>query len=269
MSPIPANWTQLRAAMLARRDDDIRELARNARNVARVLARPVPVLAGLFVAPTEVLAGVLAISGADAARDHFHLLDQALPGLLAHGDQVAISAPASAMAVISYVALARCAGVPGVAGVGDAAHDLAARWLPILARHGAQRYEATRRTAALAAVAAGCEDLVPALDGGGPLVPRIGRRDEGVIAGPNIAGFTRHLAELLAGSGSGEAKVDAVEDDWWSVLHAFPLTLAADGVRWIDLVWAAEILMVRFEQRPASDVGVHLPAMILQLSEPG
>lgn len=262
MNPIPTDWTQLCAAMLARREDDVGELERNARNAARVLDRPPSVLAGLFVAPIEVLAGMLAISGADAVRERFYLLDQALPRLLDHGDQVVISAPASAVAVVSYVTLARCAGLLPH----ERAHVPATRWLSTLAQHGAARYESTRRTLALAAVAAGREDLVPALDGGGPLVPGKSGRDGGVIAGPNLAGFTRRLAEVLADRGAGAPRLDAVEADWGSVLRAFPLTLAADGVRWIDLVLAAEILMVRFEQRPASDVGVELPAMILKQS---
>ncbi len=255
MNSIPSTWTQLRAAAQAALDEDRHELERNARNARRLLDRPASVLAGLFGSPVDALARILPTSGDLIAREHVLVPAELLPRLLRHGDETAERAPASALSVISYVTLARCLDVSLPAEVAG----LEARWLPLIARRPELRHEHTRRTAALAAVAVGVTELVPVLDGGAPLQPRASSRD---IAGPNVAGFTRHLAEVLAGGGGAEA----IEGPWRSFLAAFPLTLAADGVRWIDLVWAALAIMVRFENRPPAAVGTYLPVLVAELA---
>lgn len=255
MAKIPENWTDLRAAARGRAADDAHVLGRDGAAASKLLDRPAPVLARVFGSAPDPLARLLATAGAGAARPHLYLLDQALPRLLGHGDAPAESAPMAALHVVSYVGLARCldAAVPG------AAEGLEARWLRILARKPELLDETGRHTAALAAVAVGETDVVPSLVGGGLLRPHTERRS---IAGPNIAGLARYWAEVSAAGGGPEV----VEDAWWSFLRAFPLTLAADGARWIDLVWAATAMMVRFEHRAQAEVATFLPRLIDELA---
>jgi len=251
MKNIASNWPELRRSAQAKRDDDVHVLERDGSFASKLLDRPAPALARVFVNSPEPLARLVVASGADVAKPHFHLLKDALPALLRHKDEAARSAPASALNVLSYVLLARCVDL----SLPDETEDIEARWLGILAARPDLLNDFGIRTAALASVAVGEEALVPDWVGGGLLVPRSTPSD---IAGPNVPGLARHLAEVIQGGGG----VDAVEGSWWSFLSAFPLTLASDGVRWIDLVWAAFTMMVCFEGRTATDVGKWLPKLV-------
>lgn len=254
MTGIPTNWTQLRAAEEARLDKTLSDLEAQAKLVSKVLDRGVPTLARAMRVSSELLARLLVIGGADRARSACFLADGALPRLLDRGDEPATAAPSSAVAVLSYAGIMRCVGVNLPAN----GADVESRWLRVVAQRPDLLNEPDLRTAALAAVAVGEPELVPEFTGGGALVARNTTRR---IAGPNLPGFARHLAEVIEGGGGREA----VEDPWRSFLQGFPLTLAEEGCRWIDLVWAAMAIMVHFEQRPASDVGTWLPRLVQDL----
>jgi hypothetical protein len=254
MSTVPNNWSQLRVAERARLDDTLRELDVGAGLVSRVLDRKVPVLARAFQGSVDHLARAFVIGGRDVARDAVHLSKDALPRVLAHGDEPPHAAPASSIHVLSYVALLRCLDL----AVPDTARDLESRWLTIVAARPDLVDESGVRTAALACVAAGQIDLTPRFAGGGGLAPRKTSRH---VAGPNILGLARHLAEVIKGGGGYEA----VEEPWSNFLKMFPLTLASDGCRWVDLVWAAIAMMVHFEKRPVSEVGIWLPQLVKDL----
>lgn len=254
MTPIPETWSELREAELAKLQEYQQELGFEADAAADVLGGPVPALARAFNGSPDYLARILVTSGAQTARQFCYLADDALPRLLAHGDEPAVVAPASAMSALSYVALMRCLSVP----LPEAASGLEARWLTVVSAKPERLGDAGRRTAGLAAAAIGEVDVVPSFVGGGPLVPRKTPRD---VVGVNIAGFTRHLAEVIkAGGGPG-----AVDGAWHSVLDAFPLTLASGGADWTDLVWAALALMVQIERKRPADVGTWLPELVASL----
>jgi len=251
---VPNNWRELRAAELARLDETLGELRFEADLVTKVLNRDVATLAAAFEGSPEYLARVFVVAGADRAAGAGYLAGEPLQRVVAHGDEPAEAAPASSVSVLSYMALMRCLGRK----VPDQAAAVESRWLAIIAERPDLLNESDLRTAALAAVAASQADLVPQFVGGGALVPRNISRD---VAGPNLPGFARHLAEVIKGGGGR----DAVEEPWRTFLQAFPLTLASDGCRWVDLVWAATAIMVHFEQRPASDVGTWLPQLVQDL----
>lgn len=248
------DWTRLREAARARLDDDLRALEFEARAARRVLEREVPTLTSAFNSAPEILARVLATSGAERARDLFHLADEALPRVLAFGDEPPARAPGGAVEVVNYLALMRSVGREPP----QSAAGLEARWLRLLAPRPDLLNDFDVRTAALAAVAVGEHELVPGLAGGGPLVPRTEPRD---VAGPNLPGLARHLAECVVGGGGS----DSVEGAWWTFLEVFPHTLAGEGARWVDLVWVAVIMMVHFEQRPWAEVGTWLPKLVADL----
>jgi hypothetical protein len=254
MKPIPATWPELREAEQSLLEDHLDELRSEADSAAEVLDEEVPALTSAFNESADYLARVFITGGAEVARASCYLADRALPRLLDHGEAPAVRAPASAMSALSYLALMRCLGVSPP----KEAADVDVRWLNAVAAKPERLGDAGRRTAALASVACGEVDLVPQFVGGGPLVARKTSR---VIAGPNIAGFTRHLAEVVKGGGTAQA----VEDSWHGVLRVFPLTLASDGAAWTDLVWAALALMVRIEKKTPADVGVWLPRLVAEL----
>lgn len=251
---IPSNWHDLRDAVQPRLDEDLRQLKLDHKRATRVLDREVPTLAGAFTGSPEYLARVLALRGAERAQSECYLLHEALPRLLAYGDETPKQAPTSAVSVLSYIALMRCLDRP----LPDQAEGIEARWLRLIAPRPDRLNDFGVRTAALAAVAVGAVDLVPPLDGGGPLHPR---SEPQKIAGANVAGFTRHLAEVVKGGGG----IEAVEGPWWSFLRMFPLVWAARGVRWIDILWASMAVMVHFEKRPPAAVGIWLPKLIAEL----
>ena len=254
MSRVPANWSELRAAAGAHLDEDEQELQAEARRAARVLDREIETVTARFQASPEYLSRLLVVGGADRARGACHLAPEALPRLLSFGDEPPAAAPLSALCALSYLTILRSLEV----AVPDAATGVEARWLPIIAARPDLLTPFDRRTAGLAAVATGLVNLLPALDEGGPLATR----STGLtVAGANVAGFTRHLAEALA---RGEG-ADQVEDAWHAFVSMFPLTLAADGVQWVDLVWAATAIMVRFERRPIAEVGRWLPRFVGEL----
>jgi hypothetical protein len=254
MSAIPSNWSQLRQAEKAKLDKSLGELKFEAELIPEILDREIPVLTRAFPGSAEYLARVFVIGGAELARSACYLADDALPRLLSHGDEPARRASAAAVGALSYVALMRCLDVK----LPDAAKGVEARWLRVIAPKPDRLNDYNIRTAALAAVATGEVDLIPLLDGGGPLVPRTTSRE---IAGANVAGFTRHLAEVIKGGG-GHA---AVEAPWRSFLQMFPITVASKGVYWVDLVWVAMVMMVQFEKRPPSAVGTWLPKHVAEL----
>jgi hypothetical protein len=254
MGGVPRNWTQLREAVNARLEEDLRELKDEARRAALVLDRETPTLTAAFEGSPEYLARVFAVGGPNLARGACHLAAEALPRLLTHRDEPPGVAPTSAVSVLSYITMLRCLDVP----LPPAAAGLEARWLPVIVSKPDQLTAYDARTAALAAVATGQVELVPALDEGGPLRPC---RDAREVAGANVPGFTRQLAEAMA-AGAGP---DAVEGSWRAFLALFPLTVAADGVRWVDLVWAAVIIKVQFDRRPVGSVGIWLPALVKEL----
>lgn len=254
MPAIPTDWPALRKAAASHIDEDVRDLEREASLATRVLEREVPTLTRAFNGSPDPLARVLAIEGAERARELCFLADKALPRLLAYGNEPPERAPASAVSVLSYVAILRCLDV----ALPEEAEPVQPEWLRIIAERPDLLDDDSLRTAGLAAVAVGKPDLVPSFDGGGPLEPR---REEQGVAGMNVRGFTRHLAEAQQGEGG----MDAVDTSWRNFVQSFPMSLAAEGASWADLVWASMAVMVHFEHRPASAVGTWLPKFISQL----
>lgn len=251
---IPANWPDLRESERARLDASLAELKFAANLAEKVLDRQVPILTRAFASSPDHLARILAIGGREMARASCVLAEKALPRLLSHGDEPARQAPASAVGALSYLMLMRCLDVP----LPDTASDVEARWLRIIAPRPDLLNDYDVRSASLASAAVGEPELVPLLDGGGPLKPRA---QSAQIAGANVPGFARHLAEVIKGGGGH----DAVEGPWWGFLETFPIAIAAEGVRWIDLAWAALAMMVQFEKRPPSEVGKWLPDLVAEL----
>jgi hypothetical protein len=254
MTAVPSNWSQLRAAHKDQLDKILARLRFEAELAEGVVDRELPILTGAFSGSAEYLAEVFVIDGADRARTANNLPRETLPALLGHGDEPVKEATAAAIGTLSYIALLRCLSV----ALPTTANGVEARWLRVAARQRRDLNDADIRTAALAAVAVGEVDLVRQFAGGGPLKARRTPRE---IAGPNVAGFTRHLAEVIKGGGGR----DAVEEPWWSLLRMFPLTLASNGVQWVDLVWAAMAMMVQFEKQPAAEVGTWLPKLVADL----
>lgn len=253
MNVVPATWAQLRSAESAQREARVGELSFEAELAAEVVTAVPATLAAAFEGSPHHLAPLFIVSGAEFARSACFLVTSALPHLLAHGDEVVHAAPASALEVLSYVAVLRALGV----ALPAEAEEIDRHWLPVLVMRDLWR-ESDARTLALACVAAGKVDLAARVTGGGPLVPRTASRE---IAGANITGFTRHLAEVIKGDG----QADAVEAPWQALLEMFPLTLASEGVRWVDLVWASLAIVARVEKRPPSAVATWLPALVAGL----
>lgn len=254
MPAMPTDWPALRKAAAAHIDDDVRDLERDAARAARVLEREVPTLTRAFNGSPDPLARVLVIEGAEPARKLCFLADAALPRLLAYGNEPPERAPASAVSVLSYIAILRCLNV----SLPDEAERIQPEWLRVIADRPDLLDDNSLRTAGFAAVAVGESDLVPSFDGGGPLEPRTKEQD---ITGTNVSGFTRHLAEVQKGGGG----MDAIETSWRNFVKSFPISLASEGVNWADLVWASIAVMVHFEQRAVSAVSTWLPKFITQL----
>jgi hypothetical protein len=246
-----ANWTELRAQANARLDTDLARLKAEGEGVMEVIDRAASTLTAAIDGSPEYLARVFAVGGTARARGACYLADEALPRLLAYGDEPPEVAPTSAVGVLSYVALLRCLEV----ALPPAAEGLESRWLPLIAAQPEVLTDFHRRHAAFAAVANGLVDLVPTIQQSGPLEPRRESRD---VSGVDVDAFTRHLAEALAGGGGA----DAVERPWHAFLQAFPLTITASRADWMDLVWAGIVMMVRFEQRPIAEVGRWLPPFV-------
>jgi hypothetical protein len=156
-----------------------------------------------------------------------------------------------ALWLTSYVhAVRSCA-----AALPTEAQDLEARWVSSLTRRAAELDDASRQTAALAAVAIGHADWVPVFTGGKRLPSRF---VPGRVFGPNIQGFTRYLATALQAS----APPQTIEPAWSNFVAYFPVNFAADAVTWSDLLWSARALAVGFEGKPVEVVGQMLHEMV-------
>src|SRR5687767_3313644 len=159
MADIPGRWPELRERERARLGDVTSELAFEADLVTGALQLETATLTAAFSGSAEYLARMFVSAGADHARRHAYLANDALPRLLAHGEAPARAAPAAAVSALSYVALMRCLSVP----LPGTAAGVESRWLTIIAERPDLLNEPAIRTAALAAVAAGETGLVPKL----------------------------------------------------------------------------------------------------------
>jgi hypothetical protein len=80
-----------------------------------------------------------------------------------------------------------------------------------------------------------------------------------VGAGANVAGLARYFAELKASGG----RPDATDPCFVAFLKAFPLVRAADGARFVDLVWAGSVVAGEAGSGPA--LGAALRALVRDL----
>jgi len=147
-----------------------------------------------------------------------------------------------ALSLIGFVHAGQACGAP----MPDAAHELAQRLLPGLARQRTQLTEVEQQTAGFAALGTGALDfdaLTPFL-GGGSLAGTIA---PGQTFALNAQGFARYLASgLRAGS-----PAEALRPAWIDFMRHFPLKLASKSLRWVDLLFASRAFYVRLERRPA------------------
>ncbi len=250
--PVAENWTQLREKMRARVDSDLRSLARSEGSVAALADDGDGAWLGAFSGIGETASRCLLLAGPDVVRTHLRL-DPLLEKLLEAGDPPSDAAAVELMAVIDYVAVARCVDHP----LPGTATGLEARWFPQVVAQP-PLYEAPRRRCAFAATAIGAPEAVPVFDQGARLKARSTTQ---TIVPMNTLGFARHLAECALGGGG----LDSVTEPWAGYLRVFPIALAADGASWMDLFWAATSIMVRFEKRAPADVATWLPKLVTEL----
>lgn len=253
-APLPATWPQLRAAEGAARSELLRELDR-ACAATRDLANPAADwLAGTLIAPLHGLSRLFAVGGGDKARARVHSIVDVLLRLSGAAETWVDSDPAAAVRAAHAVTLLRCLDV----ALPTRAIGADARWLRRVSHPRPILCESMRRTAALNALVVGDLDLVAGLIPGGRLRHRARPRP---VHGPNMSGFIRLLAEATPGSRDRAV----VDESWQSFLRWFPLRLASDGATWVDLVLAAAVIAVRFDQRPIASVAGWLPPLIAGL----
>lgn len=197
-----------------------------------------------FTFGAEALSMLAVVEGAAACLPHLELLDPFAVAVIRELDAGITKDDASlALAVLSYVNVDRCCGV----AITEDAALAESRWLRTMASRPEWLSEDERRTAALAAAAAGMSPLVPVLIGGRDLpLPFAPHQTFGF----NVQGFARYLA---SGFERGASAAD-VEPAWQSFLSAFPHSLAAGSITWPDLLWAGRAVVTHFKGRPAHEV---------------
>jgi len=218
--PTPIDWPSLLAATAAGADADVRELATLGARCDKVpsLARRAGVVMG-SVEPAARLAVTAGPAALASALDP--LIDRGLEPLLADPAMPESASGIATIGTLGLIAVASAVGRPLPLPDG-----LADRWLAYTGTKLAVMDEDDRRTAALAAVAFGRPERLPAFDKQGPL----GRpRSPDDLSGMAYFAFARRLAE------GGEAPRDA----WAAIVDRFPLPLASGGALWTDLVLAA------------------------------
>jgi hypothetical protein len=164
---------------------------------------------------------------------------------IARGDSVA------AIGVLNCINVVRCCGGALPPNTPQVEKD----WPPQPAQDKKDLTEDESRGLAFASLAASNIDLALIFIGGGALPQRFRPGEKFQF---NVQGFVRYLAAAIR----QRATAEDIEPAWRDFIDCFPRKLASGTLDWIDLMWAARVVMVHFEHRPVNTAAEALHKLV-------
>jgi hypothetical protein len=242
-SDVPTTWTELLRTDLDLIEEGLDLISGVPAALERLDHSREP--ASLIGGPALTLAQAAVIKGPDACRSAIQILTPLLPRMMSDmsagvdADNRVLTA-----SILSFINTALCCGASPPADIVRTEADWVPQFVPLAAKLGEQR----RHRLALASLAIGRVDLVPAFSGAAS-PPSAAAFSPGEVFAFNVTGFIRYLGSALEHS----APPEAVWPAWESFVDHFPHKLAAATLDWPDLLYATRVIVTRLEKGSVAD----------------
>lgn len=244
---IPVSWPELlkdRARAVGYELEDLQRLP------DRLAAKPPRAISMAIGSSADTLSEAAIVLGPENCRPIIDLFDELCSVAISDlGQAVTAGSEVRALGLLNYLNAVSCCGntdSPRASSVNES------DWLSQIARGAENLTENELRNLAVAALATGRIDLVPAFIGG---KLELDRFEPDKKFGFNTQGFVRYLAAAI----DGDAEPEGVEIAWSEFLSNVPRMLASGTFTWVDLLWLGRALMVQIEKRPVETTaeGLH------------